>query len=1151
MILLQLQTETANNVTRVKNIVLKLVGITSISENLSYLNNGHLFLGSVYGDSQLLKIIKSVESSKSTVANEGDHDEIDEEPHTKKKKFKNDDYHNPNSFPFSTPQSSTQISLQIIDEFPNLGPIFDMCLTQGGNSSSDYSDMRKQLVTCSGAYKEGSLKILRSGVGIEETVSTSVENLKNIWTLKDPSFTYHKFLIQSYLYETKIFQYLTYNNQAEGELIELNLLNKPSFEFGESTLFSSEIFNFYVQVTPSKILLINNESLDQVCKLDNNNKDNNYLNLNSNVNNDLFNQFNIHNTNITHAKLFDNYLIISYTFGWLAIYQIHSNGSFELSSINKYDNDIACFSAYLQKNQNIPETEAQMEIVTEDNVNNIYLLAISFWGEKNLKFFNFFTLELINTINIGSDIQARDLLLVSFPSKVSKKIYDKNISSSTNDNNLYIFIGLGDGFLITYVLDFNLNFLEFKQRKKTFLGTKPISFRIFNDFNGEFCVFAICDSPAIIVERYKKLSFSELDYLKGKVRCITPFHTQEGSKNGVILGTENSLVIGSIEGIAKLHLQKISLPQVGQEFCNKIIYLSEINVYALISTKINNANTSQSNKNDDVTSEENFKKASKDNTSINRLFLLNGRDFQLLDSFEFDSLESPLSITSITITSSPNASSFVVGTGYVSPSTRESKQGRLLFFSVSESKTIWLLGERIIRGPVTSLCTIQTPDKVVACIGSNVHVYSIEKINKEEENASSNSSQSTILYNHINFVAECYHSGYVLALLSKSYGNHILIGDLIRSIVHLVYDEENKLLVEISRDYNTHYLRAIEILGNIKDSNYSKLMANSSSTTPTITSSSLDQMEIDSNSPSSSSAYTLNEPLFVAFDDSANLMSFKEGTLTPNEVNKILLNSEYHNGSLPNVIIRGSLVNNYYNENDLDSSSNTNDNGKSTNSFYNIYHPDYQSVTGYSLQDKNTQCIYGTISGSIGNIMALSDSSYSFFLAVESSLKLLLSLSTTYSMTKVNPLKSNDKLFNLLSNHNKNSDDEDDLTYLAHDNEWLLTIPNYLGLGDFIHEEWRSFTNSSRYQKSTKVIDGDLIEAALTLPQPALALLTRLVNEELTYNQTYKTYFNTDSYLKINQQNKSDKLKEDEYYSRVCFTPYEIIRRIEDINRAH
>jgi DNA damage-binding protein 1 len=41
-----------------------------------------------------------------------------------------------------------------------------------------------QLVTCSGCYKEGSLRIIRNGIGIHELASIDLPSIKGMWPLR-------------------------------------------------------------------------------------------------------------------------------------------------------------------------------------------------------------------------------------------------------------------------------------------------------------------------------------------------------------------------------------------------------------------------------------------------------------------------------------------------------------------------------------------------------------------------------------------------------------------------------------------------------------------------------------------------------------------------------------------------------------------------------------------------------------------------------------------------------------------------------------------------------------------------------------------------------------------------------------------------------
>lgn len=87
------------------------VSQTSSASTISYLDNGVVFIGSPFGDSQLIKL----------------HPEKDE--------------HGSN--------------IEILENIVNLGPISDFCVVDLERQGQG------QVVTCSGAFRDGSLRLIR------------------------------------------------------------------------------------------------------------------------------------------------------------------------------------------------------------------------------------------------------------------------------------------------------------------------------------------------------------------------------------------------------------------------------------------------------------------------------------------------------------------------------------------------------------------------------------------------------------------------------------------------------------------------------------------------------------------------------------------------------------------------------------------------------------------------------------------------------------------------------------------------------------------------------------------------------------------------------------------------------------------------------
>lgn len=54
--------------------------------------------------------------------------------------------------------------VEILERYVNLGPIVDFCVVDLDRQGQG------QVVTCSGAFKDGSLRVVRNGIGINEQV---------------------------------------------------------------------------------------------------------------------------------------------------------------------------------------------------------------------------------------------------------------------------------------------------------------------------------------------------------------------------------------------------------------------------------------------------------------------------------------------------------------------------------------------------------------------------------------------------------------------------------------------------------------------------------------------------------------------------------------------------------------------------------------------------------------------------------------------------------------------------------------------------------------------------------------------------------------------------------------------------------------------
>jgi len=124
-----------NSTGLVTALQLDLLGLTTIASTITYLSDGVVFLGSNFGDSKLIRLT-------------------------------------------SDAQPDSGAYFEELETYVNIGPILDMVVV-----NTERQGLSK-LVTCSGAYKDGSLCTIRSGIGISEHASLEMEGVKGTWALR-------------------------------------------------------------------------------------------------------------------------------------------------------------------------------------------------------------------------------------------------------------------------------------------------------------------------------------------------------------------------------------------------------------------------------------------------------------------------------------------------------------------------------------------------------------------------------------------------------------------------------------------------------------------------------------------------------------------------------------------------------------------------------------------------------------------------------------------------------------------------------------------------------------------------------------------------------------------------------------------------------
>lgn len=727
----------------VKKLHIELLGEVSIPECLSYLDNGVVFVGSRLGDSQLIRLETTL------VSGEGD---------------------------------SMSSYITVLDTYTNLGPIVDMCVVDLERQGQG------QLVTCSGAYKEGSLRIIRNGIGIQEHASIDLPGIKGLWPLK--------LLTNGKKYDTLILSFVGHSRILCFNGDEIEESEFGGFDDDQQTLLAANVAGDQViQVTDKEVRLI------------------------SKTNKALVKTWIPPNGSISKASCNCNQLIAAVA---KIVYYIEVGcGELIVKSRHCLPEEVACISID-------PLVSVQGECSTAD------ICAVGLWSDNSVRLLSIPKLEELHVEMLGGDIIPRSVLMVKF-----------------EDIN-YLLVTLGDGLLYYFTINEDMRGLG--EKKKVPLGTQPTELHTFVS-GGALNVFSCSDRPTVIYSSNHKLVFSNVNLREVNYMCALD---SEGYPDSLAIANDNTLLIGKIDEIQKLHIRTVPL----FESARRIAYQEKTQCFG-VATLRHEIITSEGLKSNypsaslqasNITKEASGKyrqvvidsAAHGEEVDVGNLLIIDQHTFEVHNSHQLAPYEWPCSIVSCIVELEPY---FVLGTAFVYPDEPEPKMGRLLVFKVNDGKLVQTF-QKEVRGAVYSICEFN--GKLVAAINGSVIVY---QWSDEKE-----------------LTVDCSHQGNIIALYLKAKGDFVLTGDLMRSMSVLCYKPIEANLEEIAKDYKCNWMTAVEIID-------------------------------DDNFVGADNSFNL----FVSQKDSSNA--------SDDDTSKLVETGVFHIGDLVNVFRHGSLVMRHLGEN--------------------------------------------------------------------------------------------------------------------------------------------------------------------------------------------------------------------------------------------
>lgn len=389
---------------------LEAIGQTSRASVLVYLDGGYVFVGSHQGDSQVVKIQEQ--------------------------------------------------GIEVVQTISNIAPVLDFTIMDMGNRSgegqtNEYSSGQARIVTGSGAFQDGSLRSVRSGVGLEEQgLLGEMEYATDLFSLRSSNTSGNvDLLVVSFVGETRIFQF-----QADGEVEEKS--EYKSLSLSEGTLLAANLPDGrLLQVTASSARLIESE-------------DDMSLSVWSPSDDDP----------ITAASANEQNLVVSV------------KGLEALVLDLKKDLKVCVRRQFAE--------EGQIACIHVSHVSSDICIA-GFWQSTAVAILKIDTLETLQKVVVSGEV-------VSVPRSIL-------LAQVLLDQPPTLFVAMANGEVITFST--NLTNFALSSKKVTVLGTQQASFKALPRSDGLSNVFATCEHPSLIYGSEGRIVYSAVTAEKASCIC--------------------------------------------------------------------------------------------------------------------------------------------------------------------------------------------------------------------------------------------------------------------------------------------------------------------------------------------------------------------------------------------------------------------------------------------------------------------------------------------------------------------------------------------------------------------------------------------------------------------------------------------------------
>ena len=341
-------------------------------------------------------------------------------------------------------------SIEILQTMANIAPVLDFAVMDMGGreeetQTNEYSSGQARLVTGSGAWEEGSLRSVRSGVGLEDVgILADMEDIEALFSLRSSGQTQvEDIVLVSFPTETRVLKF-----DSEGEIEELESFRGLSLD--QPTILASTLPNgLLLQVTSQHAIILAGNGVSPEWKPP-------------------------PGQVITTASANEGHLLLSSN--GVTLVSLDIGRGLEEIAVQSLgdDNQVACI--------HVPGHVLKIGVV-------------GFWKSGSISILNLLNLQIIYSEDLrraGSASIPRDLALT--------QVLPESLSGPS------LFVAMEDGIVLTF--NVSKNDYSLSGRKSIVLGTQQAQFQVLPRDGGLFNVFATCEHPSLIYGSEGRIVYS-------------------------------------------------------------------------------------------------------------------------------------------------------------------------------------------------------------------------------------------------------------------------------------------------------------------------------------------------------------------------------------------------------------------------------------------------------------------------------------------------------------------------------------------------------------------------------------------------------------------------------------------------------------------